>query len=450
MSADIVAAPKSNDPAEVRRQRGLAIAAVTRITQKYGQWIVPSQTVSRSYQVNLDPPPFVPKCTCKDYAKREQDCKHVYAVREFIAQSKGQASVQEPSPDPLEVIQKTTAPRPTYKQNWPAYDKAQIMEKAGFQELLAELCRDVQEPARPHGGAKGGRLPIPMSDRVFAMALKVYTTMSGRRASTDLREAHDKGYLSQVPHYSKIARFLEDPSLTRVLMSLIGESAKPLRSVESDFIVDSSGFTSSRFTRWFDHKYGVVKTKYDWMKVSVMTGRSTHVVTAVEIDEKYSADCPKFAPLLNATVANGFRLREVSADSAYLSYENIELVDSSGGTPYIAFKSDTKAEQGGIFTRMFHLYNLNRDDYINHYHKRSNVESTFSMIKAKFGDSLRSKTDTAMANEALCKVLCHNVVVLIQSACELGIEAKFWEQEEPGPVIKDRPVNDWIEAMAWA
>ncbi len=49
------------------------------------------------------------------------------------------------------------------------------------------------------------------------------------------------------------------------------------------------------------------------------------------------------------------------------------------------------------------------------YHKRSNVESTFMMIKAKFGDSLRSRTKTAQINEALLKVLCHNICCLIQS-----------------------------------
>ena len=47
------------------------------------------------------------------------------------------------------------------------------------------------------------------------------------------------------------------------------------------------------------------------------------------------------------------------------------------------------------------------------------------MMKAKFGDSLRSKTDVAMVNETLCKVLCHNMCCMLQSACELGIEAKF-------------------------
>ena len=39
---------------------------------------------------------------------------------------------------------------------------------------------------------------------------------------------------------------------------------------------------------------------------------------------------------------------------------------------------------------MFHYFQFRRDEFLAHYHKRSNVESTFSMIKAKFGDHLRS------------------------------------------------------------
>jgi hypothetical protein len=50
------------------------------------------------------------------------------------------------------------------------------------------------------------------------------------------------------------------------------------------------------------------------------------------------------------------------------------------------------------------------------------------MIKAKFGGYLRSKTFTAQANEALCKILCHNLCCLIQSAYELGTEATFWTE----------------------
>lgn len=293
---------------------------------------------------------------------------------------------------------------------------------------------------------------MPVADRAFACAFKVYTTTSGRRALTDMRDARDKGHLSHAPHYSRASRFLEDPTMTPILMDLIGESAKPLQSIECDFIVDSTGFATSRFVRWFDHKYGVVKQEYDWVKVSVCTGQTTNIVTAVEVDERYAADCPRFAPLLKAT-AKAFTIREVSADSAYLSYDNMQLVASLGGTPYIAFKSNTPANEGGTLARMFHFYNFNRDEYLAHYHKRSNVESTVSMIKAKFGDSLRSKTDTAMVNEALCKILCHNLCCLIQSSYELGIEATFWgkDESEPKPKVGDvTPIaEDEMAAWAW-
>lgn len=47
------------------------------------------------------------------------------------------------------------------------------------------------------------------------------------------------------------------------------------------------------------------------------------------------------------------------------------------------------------------------------------------MIKQQFGDSVRSKTDVAMTNEVLCKMLAHNLCVLIQEECELGIQAQF-------------------------
>ena len=58
------------------------------------------------------------------------------------------------------------------------------------------------------------------------------------------------------------------------------------------------------------------------------------------------------------------------------------------------------------------------------------------MVKAKFRDHVRSRTDTAMKNEVLCKFLCHNIVVVHQSHVELGIEPVFW-QDEAVPAFRD-------------
>ena len=78
---------------------------------------------------------------------------------------------------------------------------------------------------------------------------------------------------------------------------------------------------------------------------------------------------------------------------------------------------------------MFHYYQFKREEFMQHYHKRSNVEATFSMIKAKFGSRLRCKLPVAQANEALLKILCHNICCVIQSMFELGIEPNFLESQ---------------------
>ncbi len=74
---------------------------------------------------------------------------------------------------------------------------------------------------------------------------------------------------------------------------------------------------------------------------------------------------------------------------------------------------------------MYHYFMGSREKFLEHYHQRSNIETTYSMMEGKFGDSLRSKSDVGQINEALCKVLCHNLCVLVQAMQELGIEPAF-------------------------
>jgi hypothetical protein len=160
----------------------------------------------------------------------------------------------------------------------------------------------------------------------------------------------------------------------------------------------------------------------------------------------------KTNPTANAIGAPGLAVRaQLFTGPASIWHSpraNNELVAQHGGTPYIAFKVNAKPTEDGVYKRMFHYYNLKRDEFLSNYHKRSNVETTFSMVKAKFGDSLLSKTDTAMVNEALCKILCHNLCCLVQSAYELGVTATFWQTETPRSLQPDQGV-DPLEAYAW-
>ncbi len=85
---------------------------------------------------------------------------------------------------------------------------------------------------------------------------------------------------------------------------------------------------------------------------------------------------------------------------------------------------------------MFNYFVYQREEFMGHYHLRSNIETTNFMIKAKFGDVVRSKNKTAQINEVLLKVLCHNIVVLIQSMFELNIEPEFLSNKTTNEVIK--------------
>lgn len=241
---------------------------------------------------------------------------------------------------------------------------------------------------------------------------------------TDLRDAKDKGFIKRLPCYNSIFNIFDREEVTSLLRDLIVKTSLPLKAVEQDFAVDSSGFSTSRFVRWFDEKYGMVRQEHTWVKTHLMVGVKTNVVVAVEIKDRFAHDT-KLLPALVDTAAQNFQLREVSGDKAYGSRENYKAIYKHGATPFIAFRSNATSEAGGLWEKMFGFFTYRKDEFLKHYHKRSNVESTFSMIKAKFRDHVRSKTDTAMVNEVLCKILCHNICVLISAMFELGIDPNF-------------------------
>jgi len=403
---------------EAREQRGIILAATKSIRKQGGRWVVPSQTGQGMYSVFITNTEHV--CTCLDYETRRLDCKHIYAAIYVMR--------REENPDGSTTLTETAVAiaatqRATYPQVWSAYNAAQTTEKDKFQSLLFDLCKGLEGPEPK----KTGRPRLPLSDAIFSAAFKVYSTVSARRFMSDLRDAQTKGFISRTPHYNSIFNYLENSDMTPILRGLITKSSLPLQSVETDFAVDSSGFMTSRFARWFDAKWGKEQVKHDWVKVHLMCGVKTNIVTAVEIGERYTSDRQFFVPMLEAT-ANNFRIGEVAADKGYDGRMNTEAVMNLGATPFISFKSNATGAAGGAYQRMFHYFMYNREEFLQHYHKRSNVESTFSMMKRKFGDSVRSKTDVAMTNEVLCKIICHNLVVLIHEMYELGIDPVFWNK----------------------
>lgn len=359
-----------------REERGLVIAALCKLEHKNGVWLVPSQSGSKQYSVD----PFGGTCSCPDHQDAGFACKHLHAVKFTI--------------------------------------KREMASNGDITETRSVTFTESPQP-------KTGRRRKPMADIVFACVFKVYCGMSSRRFACDLADAVGKGYMSKPLHSVTTCAFLESDYLSPILKELVEKSALPLRAIETTFAPDSTGFSVSRHIRWTDEKYGVQRSGRDWVKAHAICGVKTNVVTAVEIHGRDAGDCPQFKPLVEATAKN-FTVKEVPADKAYLSHDNLAVVERVGGTAFIPMKCNSSpGEAGSLWERMYFFYQFKREQFAKHYHQRSNAESTFSMVKAKFGDAVRSKTDTAMRNECYCKFIAHNLCCVIQSQAELGIDADF-------------------------
>lgn len=405
---------------EAREERGLRIAATQQLTQKGNVWLVPSQSGQGKYTVFPDA--TKPRCTCLDHIEGQFKCKHIFAVEFKMTQT-------EIDFDGTTTVTTVTvkAERKTYAQDWPRYDAAMKNERRHFHDLLADLCRLVPEPQKDR--SKGGRPSISLADSLFAACLKVYSLMSVRRFNGELEEAHKRGYISRLPHYNHAVDTLDKKEVTPILKSMIEMSALPLRAVETKFAVDSTGFATTKYASWYDKKYNQMREEQTWVKAHLITGVHSNIVCTVNIDHQDAADSPQFAPLVHRTAAIGFDQKEVSADKAYPSLDNFDAVEEHGGQLYAMFKNNNTGAVGGSFGKAYHSFCLKKDEYLSHYHQRSNVESTISMIKRKFGDAVKAKNDTAQKNEVYAKFVCHNICVLIQEMYVAGIDPTFGQSD---------------------
>ncbi len=398
-----------NQLLKTRWAKGLEIAKNAHIMQKGDRWIVPSQYGHGNYTVTFKRDN--PKCTCMDFEKRGEKCKHIIAIELIVTKQI----------DQFGNVTFTKAERITYSQDWRAYNQAQTNEIKYFDILLKDLVANIDEPAQIMG-----RPRLNLKDGVFCAIQKVYSQLSSRRAYSLYRNAGEREQIEDVPSFNMVNKLLNREDLNFILNRLLIMSALPLKSVETSFAPDSSGFRTTAFNEYCKEKHHT-NAHHQWIKAHVLVGVKTNIVVSARITGENGADCPQFKPLVSDAYENGFEIKEIPADMGYSSKDNYEFAQSIGATAYIPFKSNTSGKQRGsqIWGKMFHYFQFNKEEFMQHYHARSNVESTFSMIKAKFGDKLKSKKWVAQQNEMLCKLIAHNIVVVIHEMGEMRIKPDF-------------------------
>jgi transposase len=292
-----------------------------------------------------------------------------------------------------------------------------------FYQLLYELSQIIPEVQHQRG-----RKPIQIKDLFFSACLKLYNGHSGRKISYDLEQAEGAKFIFKKPHYNTLSDFLNNPATYNLLSKILTISAMPLKELETSFAMDSSGFGSYQYQRWMRTRFYSPKTEWrNYIKAHVVIGVKTNVICSAEITPGNFSDV-KQAPLILEKARGNFNIKEVSGDKAYSAYRILQIVDSMGAMPFIVFQDRVVKENKNappIWNRTFNYFKNHKEDFMKRYHKRSNVETVFAMVKTRLGEFLKYKTFESQKNELLVKLICHNICCVVQEIFENGVNVDF-------------------------
>lgn len=308
------------------------------------------------------------------------------------------------------------------RRRWNIYNAAKMDQKRLFPILLRELCSCIEEPEQFRG-----RPRLSLHDMLFCAALKVFLKSPFRQFTDDLLEVWRKDLITKAPHYNSVSSYLRTELFTTQLTKLVELSAGPLEAVESEVAIDSTGLSTCRYARWLDEREMQEHARREWIKVHLVCGVKTKIVASVITTPGSAADSPQFCRLVE-TASRNFRIREIYADKGYLAAENMRYALLADAQLFVPFKSNNRLDadlKSTAWRQALYLFLHRQAEFRAHYNKRNNVETVFHMIKSMTGPRLLSTSRQGQFNEALCKVLCHNICVLIQAIYELGIDPAF-------------------------
>lgn len=331
-----------------------------------------------------------------------------------------------------------------YPRDWHKYNEAQTHEAEDVLKLMggiADLVNEIDERHRPCG--ERGRPRSPLGNMLFALIYKAFLGQSARRVHSQLRLLAQSGYLPRpnpahpgdsatgddeiwIPCFNSINGYYGLEWVTPVLLELVTVTATPVRSIETDFTMDATGCGAHSFVRWVDYRTETELKEHGWVKLHMMCGALTNVITRAAVSPSDVHDSVLFRELFLETVRH-FRMRKLTADLAYLSHAHYQLAEDCGVSLFVPFKSNTApwVDDGTPWSSALWQFNNCYEEFMDEYHQRSNAESTFSAMKRKFPGQVRMEEFVGQVNETLCKVIAYNLSGVAREVRMRGVKPDF-------------------------
>lgn len=294
--------------------------------------------------------------------------------------------------------------------------------------VLNELARIIKKINPPYEANERGRQAHDPRLVAFCLIWKTMfcLTYDGIESSVKMHSEilkHTFGVM-KLPGHSVIHRGMERISM-KYIRKVNHRLILRFRRRGMTVAVDSSGFSLSNSSKWFDIRICRTNSRKDSMKLHIVIDVDTGIIHHFTITNWKRNDSKEFAKLVNSLP----RIAKVLGDKAYCSRMNCEITSERGGKPYLIFKENATGRSKGssAWKISFQEFKNNPKAWKDIYHLRSLVESVFSSIKKRWNSHIASINGWFKRRELALKVVCYNVkqVLYNQRAEELGIG--LWE-----------------------
>ncbi len=291
--------------------------------------------------------------------------------------------------------------------DWSSYDGAQVNE---LKDMLSFVKKSVDEAVERLGfdnDSEGrGRPSYPADDLAKGVLLQQCFDVSNRVAAGFVELFKEKLGIEEAYSYKTLERAYDDPDVAMILREVFEMSQEPVEDEESEFSPDGTGIPNSIKGNWEREKNSEGGDQEKFTQMVAMVGATYQFLSSVEFPRNPQAhESPYFESLLEETAERYAQIDIVSADAAYLSRENCDLVEEKGGMPRIYPRKGTTLKRKGswAWTEMLLDFMDDPHKWLREYHIRSNAESGFSAFKRNFLAPLRKCIGRRRKTEAFAR-----------------------------------------------
>ena len=253
--------------------------------------------------------------------------------------------------------------------------------------------------------------------KLFLLVYKQYRKFTYEEVMTDLADNQSlKAYLGfqVLPHYTTLVKFCQQ--LPRFIIEKLVLAFRKLIPESKKVAIDATGMSLDNASPHYCKRIGLPFKKRPFMKTNAIVDLDTFMILLCSLRKSRSHDSKDAKPLLKK-LARHYAPEVLYADRGYDDEQIFKLVfEKVGAYPLILqrrIELENHRRQGHYRKQTFKVF-----DY-GEYLQRNKIETTFSMLKRRFGSATRAKTIKTQKTDIFLKVIAFNIDRLVRTGIKI-------------------------------